>query len=165
MPLTGTRGVECRTSTSLGSGNYQIVFTFANNLVSVGQATVTAGAGSVSGTFIGPNAGRNLAANQYEVDLTGVTDQQYVTVSLVNAHDSTGAIGNIIGPQMGMLIGDVNATGGVDGNDVAAVQSQTRQPVNSNAEARFDVNATGNIDGNDVALTQTKTRTSLPSPP
>jgi hypothetical protein len=57
---------------------------------------------------------------------------------------------------------DVNATGSVDGNDVSAVQSQTRQPVNSDAMARFDVNATGGIDGNDVSITQAHTRTSLP---
>jgi hypothetical protein len=42
------------------------------------------------------------------------------------------------------------------------VQSHTRQPVNSDAMARFDVNVTGGIDGNDVALTQGQTRTSLP---
>jgi hypothetical protein len=62
---------------------------------------------------------------------------------------------------MGVLIGDVNATGGVDGNDVAAVQSHTRQPVTS-ANFRFDVNASGGIDGNDVSLTQSHTRTALP---
>jgi hypothetical protein len=59
----------------------------------------------------------------------------------------------------------VNATRSVDGNDVAAVQSHTRQSVNNNAQARFDVNADGFIDGNDVAATQSKTRTSLPSLP
>jgi hypothetical protein len=42
------------------------------------------------------------------------------------------------------------------------VQSHTRQPVNSDAMARFDVNVTVAIDGNDVALTQGQTRTSLP---
>jgi hypothetical protein len=56
----------------------------------------------------------------------------------------------------------VNATRGVDGNDVSAVQSHTRQPVNSDAMARFDVNVTGGIDGNDVSITQSHTRTSLP---
>jgi hypothetical protein len=99
------------------------------------------------------------------VNLTNVSNVQYVTVTLNGVLDATGASGNIVSPQMGVLIGDVNATGGVDGNDVAAVQSHTRQPVNSDAQARFDVNASGGIDGNDVALTQSHTRTSLPSTP
>jgi hypothetical protein len=62
---------------------------------------------------------------------------------------------------MAVLLGDVNATRSVDGNDVSAVQAHTRQAVNSNAQARFDVNVTGGIDGNDVALTQAHTRSSL----
>ncbi len=159
LPLTGTRGVECRSGGA--SGNYTIVFTFANNLTSVDSATVTTGAGTVSSTVLGPNAGLNLNANQFEVNLTGVTNAQYLAVSLVNAKDSTGAIGNIIG---GVLIGDVNATGGVDGNDVSAVQGQTRQPV-TGTNFRDDVNATGGIDGNDVSITQSHTRTALPSSP
>jgi hypothetical protein len=99
------------------------------------------------------------------VNLSGVADQQYIAVTLNGVVDATGATGDIVSPQLGILIGDVNATGGVDGNDVAAVQSHTRQPVNSDAQARFDVNATGTIDGNDVALTQSHTRSSLPSTP
>jgi len=91
LPLTGTRGVECRSGGA--NGNYTIVFTFANNLTSVNQATVTTGTGTVSSTVLGPNAGLNLGANQFEVNLTGVTNAQFVAVSLVNAKDATGAIG------------------------------------------------------------------------
>jgi hypothetical protein len=162
--MASPRGVECRSSTTLGAGNYTLVFGFANPLTSVAGATVTGhdpatGTGSVSTSAIGTDP------HQYIVNLTGVSTGQYITVTLNSVLDATGASGSIVGPQMGVLIGDVNATGGVDGNDVAAVQSQTRQPVTSDAEARFDVNATGAIDGNDVAITQGHTRTSLPSTP
>jgi hypothetical protein len=171
LPFTGTRGVECRSSTSLGAGNYTLVFTFASNLSSVASATVTnhnpaSGTGTVSGSpVVGPNASLGLTANQCAVKLTNVSTGQYITVTLNSVVDAAGNSGNVTGPQMGVLIGDVNATGGVDGNDVSGVQSHTRQPVNSNAIARFDVNATGGIDGNDVSITQGHTRTSLPSPP
>jgi PKD repeat protein len=170
LPLTRPRGVECRSSASLGPGNYMMVFSFAHNLTSVAGASVTAddpasGTGAVSGSpIVGPNASLGLAANQCAINLTNVSNGQYITVTLTGAHDVAGANFGAA-QQMGVLIGDVNATGGVDGNDVAAVQSQTRQPVNSDAEARFDVNATGGIDGNDVAITQGHTRTSLPSTP
>jgi hypothetical protein len=163
-PMSSPRGVECRSSVSLGARNYTLVFTFSANLTSVAGATVTAhnpssATGTVSGTFLGPGL------NQCTVNLTNVSNAQYLTVTLNNVTDMAGNAGNVVSPQMGVLIGDVDATIGVDGNDVAAVQSHTRQAVNSDAQARFDVNATGAIDGNDVALTQSHTRTSLPTPP
>jgi hypothetical protein len=162
--MSSPRGVECRSSTSLGAGNYTLVFTFSANLTSVASASATAhdpttATGTVLSSSMGPGP------NQYTVNLTNVSNAQYLTVTLNNVVDAQPSSGNVISPQMGVLIGDVNATIGVDGNDVAAVQSQTRQPVNSDAQARFDVNATGAIDGNDVALTQGHTRTSLPSTP
>jgi hypothetical protein len=129
-----------------------MIFTISTPLNSCGTASNGA---LVSGP--GPN--------QCTVNLSRVTNATYVAVTLNGVVSSTGGVGSGFSGTMGVLLGDVNATGGVDGNDVAAVQSHTRQPVNSNAQARFDVNLTGNIDGNDVALTQSKTRTSLPSPP
>jgi len=157
--LNGKRGVECRRSNALGAGNYTIVFGFANPLTSVTGASVT-GTGSVSTSMIGVNP------QEYIVNLTGVANQQYITVTLTGVHDSTGASGTIVGPQMGVLVGDVslNGNGTVDGNDVSATQSGTRQPVTS-TNFRLDVTASGLIDGNDVSLVQSQTRTSLPSSP
>jgi hypothetical protein len=152
LPLTGTRGVECRSSASLGAGNYTVVFTFVNNVTSCGTAGTVGG--SVSS---GPDP------NQCTENLTGVPNAQYTTVTLNNVLDSQNNTGNVAA-TMGVLIGDVNATGLVDGNDVSAVQGQARQSANS-TNFRLDVNATGLIDGNDVSLVQSKTRTSLPSPP
>jgi PKD repeat protein len=162
LPLAGTRGVECRSGGT--NGNYTLVFTFANNLVSVDSATVTNGAGSVSGTFIGPNASRNLSANQYEIDLTGVTNAQYITVGLVNAKDSTGTIGNVIGPQMGVLIGDTTANGAVNSSDIAQTQGQSGQPVTAN-NFREDVTVNGAINSSDISLVQSMSGTALPSSP
>jgi len=100
-------------------------------------------------------------AHQYIVNLTGVTNAQRLTVTLANLSDNAGDFSASMSATMGVLIGDVNANGLVDGNDVSAVQSQTRQSVTS-ANFRDDVNANGTIDGNDVSLTQSETRTSLP---
>jgi hypothetical protein len=165
LPLTGSRGIECRSGGA--SGDYTLVFTFPNNLTSVASATVTghdpmSGTGTVSGSpIVGPNASLGLTANQCAINLTNVSNAQYVTVTLNSVLDVTGASGNIVSPQLGVLVGDVNATAGVDGNDVSAVQSHTRQSVN-NTNFRYDVNASGLIDGNDVSITQGQTRTSLP---
>lgn len=157
LPLTGKRGVECRSGGA--NGNYTLVFTFSNLLTNVSKATVTSGTGSVASSKIDGNDAHN-----YLVNLTGVTNAQYLTVSLTNVHDSAGNGSNAVSATMGVILGDVNATGSVDGNDVSAVQSHTRQSVNS-TNFRLDVNASGRVDGNDVSLVQGNTRKSLPSPP
>jgi hypothetical protein len=162
MPLAGTRGVECR-----GTGptnNYTLIFKFANPLTSVGGASVTghnptSGTGSVSTSMIDPGNSKN-----YIVNLTGVSTGQYIVVSLTSVLDATGNAANVVSPQMGFLVGDVDANGRVDGNDVSGVQSRTRQATDAN-NFRWDVDANGRIDGNDVSTTQTQTRTGLPSTP
>jgi hypothetical protein len=164
LPLTGTRGVEPRSDGSLGAGNYTLIFTFPNNLTSVASASVSSGTGSVSSTVLGPNANLNLTANQYEVNLSGVSNQQYITITLHTVQDSEGNTGDIVGPQMGVLIGDVDASGRVDSTDVFQVRQQTLQNANS-SNFRADVDASGRIDSTDVFITRQQTLTSLPSPP
>jgi PKD repeat protein len=158
LPLTGTRGVECRSSGSLGAGNYTMVFTFANNLVSVGGAGMASGLGSVSTSAIGPNP------NQYTVNLINVSNQQYLSVALLNAKDRTGAIGDVVGPQMGVLIGDTNMDGFVNSADISQTKSQSGQPVGS-SNFREDLNADGFLNSADISLVKSKSGTALPSTP
>jgi hypothetical protein len=158
LPLSGTRGVECRSSVSLGAGNYQMVFKFANPLTSVGGASVSAGTASVSGRMIGLNK------NEYIVNLTGVTNAQYIAVTLTNVVDSAGNSGNVVGPQMGVLIGDTTANGAVNSSDIAQTQGQSGQPVTEN-NFREDVTANGAINSSDISLVQSQSGTALsPSP-
>jgi len=165
LPLIGTRGVECRARGQLpggAAGDYQLIFTFSNNLQSVGSATVTHAqntSASVGSTAKGPKP------NQYTVNLTKVSNAQYLQVNLSNVTDTLGNTSSVVSsPQMGVLVGDVDHTGRVDGNDVSAIQSHTRQTANA-TNFRDDVDASGRIDGNDVSLTQSSTRTGLPSSP
>lgn len=148
LPLIGARGVECRSGGP--EGNYQLVFTFVNNVTSCGTATI----GSVSA---GPGF------NQCTVSLTGIANQQYLAVRLGNVIDAQTNTGNIAA-TMGLLIGDVNGDGRVGDNDVSAVQSHMRQNLN-NTNFRYDVNVDGMIGGNDLSLTHRETGTSLPSAP
>jgi PKD domain/Fibronectin type III domain/Dockerin type I domain len=152
LPVSGTRGIECRRGVN---GVYHMVFTFANNLASVGSATITnGGPASVSGSSIGPNP------NQYTVNLTGVPDAQVLQVTLINAKDSTGAIGNVTG-TMDVLIGDTNADGFTDAVDVSQTKSQSGNAVTS-SNFREDVNADGFIDAVDVSLVKSESGTALP---
>jgi hypothetical protein len=136
------------------NGSHVIVFHFSNPVLSCGAPTSSAGTASSD-----PASG----GNDCIVDLAGVPNAQYTTVTLNGVVDNQGNQGNVP-VTFGALLGDVNDNGLVDGNDVSEVQGQTRQPVIS-ANFRDDVNVTGNIDGNDVSITQGQTRTSLPSPP
>jgi hypothetical protein len=158
------RGVECRSSASLGAGNYTMVFKFPNNLMSVTGASVTGhdptnATGTVSTSMVDSSDTHN-----YIVNLTGVSTGQYITVTLNNVHDVAGNIGNVTAPQMGLLVGDVDASGRVDSTDVFQVRQQTLQNAGV-SNFRTDLDASGRIDSTDVFMTRQQTLTSLPSPP
>jgi hypothetical protein len=156
LPLAGDPGIECRSSVSLGAGNYIMVFTFANPLTSVDAAAVSIGRGSVVSGNIDSNDAHN-----YIVNLTGVSNAQTISVTLTNVSDSAGGLSSAISAQMGMLIGDVNASRRVDAADVSSVRQQTLQPVTA-TNFRNDLNASGRIDAADVSIARQQTLTSLP---
>jgi sugar lactone lactonase YvrE len=154
LPLTGTRGIECRSGGN--TGNYTLVFTFTNPLTSVDGATVTSGTGTVSGSNIDTGDARN-----YIVNLTGVSNAQYITVSINNVTDSLGNFSTSLSASAGILVGDVNSSGRVDAADVSLVRQQTLQPI-TGSNFREDVDASGRIDAADVSIARQQTLTSLP---
>lgn len=151
LPLSGTRGIECRSS----GGNHELVFTFNSTVVS-GNANVISGVGSVAGSPV-------FSGNIMIVNLAGVTNAQYITVNLTNVTDSTGNTLGAAAATMGVLVGDVNGSGRVDAADVSSVRQQTLQTVTS-SNFREDINASGRIDAADVSAVRQQTLTSLPSP-
>ena len=160
LSLAGPRAIEGRSSSSLGAGNYTLVFTFADNLTSVASGAVSShdpanGTGTVQSTSIGPNP------NQCTVSLTNVSNGQYIAVTLNSVLDSAGRNGNVDGPQMGVLIGDVNGNGAVTSADVSQVKLQTGQSVTA-TNFRNDVNANGSISSTDVTQVKLRTGTGLP---
>jgi hypothetical protein len=157
IDLTSGHGIECRSGGT--NGDYTLVFTFINPLTTVGGASVTTGTGSVS---IGNIDGKD--AHNYIVNLTGVTNAQYITVSLSNVTDSARNFSIAVPISMGVLVGDVNASGHVDAGDIGAIQQVNSQTANS-TNFRADVNASGHIDAGDIGITQSHNSTGLPSPP
>jgi hypothetical protein len=149
LPLTGTRGVECRSGGS--NGQFTMIFSFTTLLSSCG----TASSGTVAA---GPNP------NQCTVNLSGVTNATYVTVTLNGVVSSTGGLGNNFTGTMGVLLGDVNGNGVVSNTDVSVVKGQVTAPVGA-ANFREDVNTNGVISNTDVSVTKAQVGTTLPSPP
>jgi hypothetical protein len=157
IDLTSRNGVECRSGGM--NGDYTLVFKFGNPLSSIGCAEVTSGTGSVVDTMIDSNDPHNCVVN-----LTGVTNAQRIAGTLSNVTDSVGNFSNAIFAQMGVLVGDVNASGHVDAGDIGVIQQYNSQTANS-TNFRADVNVSGHIDAGDIGLTQSYNSTGLPSPP
>ena len=136
-------GIESR------SGNYKLVFTFAENVASGGQAVLTDGKGTLSGS---PTvSGKTVAVN-----LTGVADVQTVTIDLNNVTSVTGKTFSG-GISMGVLIGDINGDGVVDDKDVATAKNATSYPGKaSDTDFRSDIDANGAINSTDVTLAKSK---------
>ena len=77
------------------------MFTFTNNVVS-GNASVTSGTGTVSGS-------PTFSGNTMTVDLTGVTDQQQITVTASNVTDTFGQAVPDTAVNAIILVADTNA--------------------------------------------------------
>jgi uncharacterized protein (TIGR02597 family) len=152
LPLSGAPGIECR-----DGGLTQIIVTFptavtVNGTLGTQGARVTSGLGSVSSVS-------GSGTNTLIVNLTGVTSQQWITLTLYEVSDGTYT--NDVAIRAGVLLADVNASSNVDSADVTLAQRQNNKTV-TGSNFRMDVNASGNIDSADVALTQRQNQKRLP---
>lgn len=156
-PIPEFVGVECRSGGA--DGNYTLVFSFANPLTSVGNASVSSGVGTVSSGTIDADD-----AHHYVVNLTGVANAQVVSVRLTNVNDSAGNYSSTVQAQFGVLIGDVNGSGVVTTGDTNVCKAQALQQL-STANFRNDVNTSGSITTGDVNLIKQNALSQLPLTP
>ena len=147
MPLTGS-GVEPRQ----GSGNYTAVLRF-NRPMQSGNASVTSGVGSVGSV--------SFSGNDMLVNLTGVANQQRLTITGTNLTGTNGGVLPTASVIMGFLVGDTSGNAIVSNTDVAAVKSQISSPVTS-SNFRNDVTANGLISNTDVSTTKAEISKALP---
>jgi hypothetical protein len=155
LPLTGNPGIECRSGGV--NGDHTIVFTFANPLTSVANASITGGSGSIASSSI-------QNTYEYVVNLTGVQNAQRLTVTLTGIRDTSGLRTDILATPMGVLLGDVNANGLVNSTDTSLVQAQSGQTVTA-SNFRTDINANGLINSTDTSIVRANSGTGLPSSP
>ena len=149
LPLSGSAGVECRTT----SGNHTFVFTFSNHVVS-GNASVTSGIGTVSGS-------PTFSGNTMTVNLTGVSDQQQITVTASNVMDTFGQTLPDTPVSAVILAGDTNGNRTVNAADVAQTKAQQGALVDQ-TNFRTDVNANGTINAADTSLVKANAGHSVP---
>jgi len=160
MPLTGSSGVECRTTG--GTSDYALVVTFSGNVTVTGspQAQVTSGTGCVgsSGTCTG---NVSVSGAVVTVPLTNIADVQVINVQINGVNGASDAPAVNVNIPMGFLIGDVNGNRTVNSSDVALTKSQVGQSVGS-GNFREDVNASGTITATDVAIVKSDVGHALP---
>jgi hypothetical protein len=149
LPLSGSPGVECRST----GGNDTFIFTFSNNVVS-GNASVTGGSGGVSGS-------PTFSGNTMTVNLTGVGDDQQLTVTASGVMDTFGQTLPDTAVNAIMLIGDTNANGTVNSSDVAQTKSQIGAAVDA-TNFREDINASGTVNATDVGQVKNNLGKSYP---
>jgi hypothetical protein len=131
-----------------------IVFTF-DKPVSAATATITEGTATAGvPTFSG---------NNVIVGLTGVTNQQYVTVSLSSVASSDGGTGGSGSVRIGFLVGDVNQNRVVTVADLGLVNAQLAQPVTA-ANYLKDVNVSGTLTVGDKGMANSNLTKALPTP-
>jgi hypothetical protein len=112
----------------------------------------TASAGSLS-----------FSGNDVVLDLTGVGNQQYVTVSLIGVASADGGTGGSASVRIGFLLGDVNQNRVVTLADLGQVNAQLAQPVTV-ANYLKDVNASGTLTLADKGIANANLTKALPPP-
>ena len=157
LPLTGSSGVECRTTG--GTNDHTMIVAFSGNVTVTGnpQAQVTMGTGCVgSAGTCDPNGTVTTSANVVTVPLTNVANAQTINVTL----NGVSGIGNVVIP-MRLLNGDVNGNGAVNAGDVAKAKLQVGQLIDA-SNFRSDVNANNTINASDVSLVKARSGTAIP---
>jgi hypothetical protein len=155
LPINGPAGVECR---GPGPNNgYTLVYTFDRPVANAGTVSIQ-GTGSVApASGGGTNPSIASSPNQIVVNLTGVTNQQHLVVTLSNVRDTSGNAFGAAAGRMDVLIGDTNGDGNVDGTDVSQTKAQSgKAAAAAGSTFREDINLDGFVDGTDVSFVKSK---------
>jgi hypothetical protein len=149
MPLNGS-GVEPRN----GNGNHTLVLRFDRPMQS-GNATVTSGVGSVSSV--------SFSGNDMLVNLSGVANQQRLTLTATNLTAVDGGVLASASLTVGFLVGDTTGNGAVNSSDVSETKSLSGSAVNA-SNFRRDVTTNGSINSSDISLVKSRSGNALPPP-
>lgn len=134
----------------------------AQTIVLTFEQAISAATVSIVEGIATPSA-PTFAGNDVIVNLTGVANMQYVTVSLTNVESTEGGTGGSASVRIGFLLGDVNQNRVVSLADLALVNAQLAQLVTA-TNYLHDVNASGTLTLADKAITNANLATALPAP-
>jgi len=131
-----------------------IVMTF-DRPINAATATISEGTATAATT--------TFSGNSVIVGLTGVSNQQYVTVALTNVASTDGGTGGSGSVRVGFLAGDVSQNRVVTLADLGLVNAQLAQSVTASNYLK-DVNASGTLTLSDKGITNANLTKALPAP-
>jgi hypothetical protein len=133
--------------------DHQLWFTFTNAIAS-GNVAVTAGTATIAGT-------PSIVGNSIGVNLTGVPNEQKITITLSNVTDTLGQVLPNTEVSMRVLLGDSGGDGIVNSGDATQTRSRSGQPL-SLTNFRSDVNSDGAINTGDALVVRGRSGSSVP---
>ena len=146
--IGGLVDVEPRTI----GGGHTLVFTFNNPITAAGNVGVIDSASAMVGSATSTSAGNDVV-----VTLTGIPDNQRVTVTLTNVN----GVATAFPVSIGFLVGDVNNTRSVNSSDISGVKARSGQTTTS-LNFNFDVNTTGAVNSSDISAVKARSGLTLP---
>ena len=149
LPMSGEPAVESRAS----GGAHTVVVTFSNPVAS-GQASVTAGIGSVAGS-------PTFSDQTMTLQLSGVADLQTLTILLSNVTDSFSQVLPETAVRMTTLVGDTNANKMVNASDLGLTKAASGLPLTPE-NFRADVNVSGTVTASDITQVKATAGNSVP---
>lgn len=150
LPIDLTPGVVTVEPRIIDTG-HRIVFQFNSPIAFAGNATVTP-VGSAATSFLG---------NEVTVTLTGIPDNQRVTVSLTGVSAVNGGTSSPPSLVIGFAVGDINSTQSVNSSDISGVKARSGQATAA-ANFRYDVNMSGAVNSSDISAVKARSGTVLP---
>ena len=146
VSINGPVSIEPR---AIGTG-HRVVFQFNGAINAPGTASAVNASGPVDIASV------STFTNEVIVTLTGIADNQRVTVSLNNVN-GTGVNAEA---SLGFLVGDVNGTGKVNASDISGVKARMGTATNTNF--RFDLNTSGTVTLQDISVVKSRSGLALP---
>ncbi len=122
--------------------------------------TIIGAASLPGGLSLAPNMGNasaSVSGNELIVTLTGIPDNQRVTLTLIGIEPTF----EDESVTVGFLAGDVSGSGSVNAGDISGVKARVGQPAGTN-NFKYDLNLTGEIGPADVSVVKSRAGKSLP---
>ncbi len=149
LPLSGAPGIEDRIGQGANGDAHRVIVNFVAP-VSFGAAAITSGIGAVTAT--------STNGNQVTIDFTA-PNAQTLALKLFGVNDGSGPADIAI--PISLLLGDVNASGGVNATDIGEAKAQSGLTT-TGANFRLDVTVNGAINSSDISVIKSNSGTNLP---
>ena len=150
LPIDTTQDVNGAITVEPRAGSHTIVFLF--------DRAVTSATPSVRDAANNPvgSSGLSVAGSEVTVPLSGIPDNQRVTVTLSNVNGTA----LTASAAMGFLVGDVNNTKSVTASDI--LQTKGRSGTANSANYLYDTDLSGTIDATDVSAVKQRAGVAIP---